>query len=131
VADTDSSADRKSRLHSLEEGIKEALWLALGIEERTCARCGEEKPLRPAAQICAACRERQQAEANRANQRRRRQWEKTRRQLAAGHLEKGPYFIVPVRVTCAHCGGPFRPARSSGRYCSTRCRVASYREKKQ
>jgi hypothetical protein len=127
VAEADQGGDRKSRLHALEEIIAD--WLSLDLWWRTCASCGQEELMRPAARLCPTCRQQRQAEANRANQRRRRQREKVRRRLAAGHLKKaGPYFVVGAAVTCAHCGAPFRPARSSGRYCSPRCRVAAHRE---
>jgi hypothetical protein len=128
MSDTD---DRKSRLHTLETALKEGMMLALGLEERTCTDCGEDRPMRPAALYCAACYGRRQAEANRVNQRKRRQRERIKRRLAAGHLQKGPCFIVSVRILCAHCGEPFRPARSSGRYCSARCRVAAHRKAKK
>jgi hypothetical protein len=34
-------------------------------------------------------------------------------------------------ASCACCGGPFRPERTTGRYCSPRCRVAAHRARKK
>jgi hypothetical protein len=34
-------------------------------------------------------------------------------------------------IACARCGRPFRPERTTGRYCSTRCRVAAHRARKK
>jgi hypothetical protein len=33
------------------------------------------------------------------------------------------------RYTCEHCGQPMDALRSTARYCSTRCRVAAYRQR--
>jgi hypothetical protein len=82
------------------------------------------------ARMCGACYALRQAQANRANQRKRRQWEKRKRHLAAGLLQKNAYFVMAAEIRCAHCGEPFRPQRSSARYCSVRCRVAAHRNKK-
>ncbi|MGX9350085.1 hypothetical protein ACS3QZ_02680 [Shimia sp. W99] len=35
--------------------------------------------------------------------------------------------MVAVQPTCQHCGEPFEPIRRTGKYCSTRCRVAAHR----
>jgi hypothetical protein len=118
--------ERRARLDSLTEAIR----AAAGIRPRKCRDCGQTKPMSPARLYCLDCGARRQAEANRANQRRRRQWQTTKRQLAAGMLHKGAAPILEYRhIPCAHCGEPFFPRRASGRFCSTRCRVAAHRAK--
>jgi hypothetical protein len=74
-------------------------------------------------------------QVNREVQRRRRRKEKGERHLAAGLLEQRPTrrgsftltALVEVKIACRHCGTPFRPQRCSGKFCSTRCRVAAWR----
>lgn len=38
--------------------------------------------------------------------------------------------LQPGEVACDSCGEIFKPKRPWGRYCSTRCRQAGYRERK-
>jgi hypothetical protein len=123
------SEERKSRLRSLESAIQLGAMIELGLEWRTCSDCGEEELMLPRAKYCKECRERRAAESNRTNQRRRRKRETNRRQLAAGHLRRTGYFLMRLPIACAGCGQAFTPKRSTGRYCSTRCRVAAHRAK--
>lgn len=40
-----------------------------------------------------------------------------------------PEELEPSPRVCASCGAPFTPARTWGRYCSTRCRVRAFRSR--
>jgi hypothetical protein len=81
-----------------------------------------------AGRVCASCHKERAAESNRAYQRKRRLREKNQRHLAAGLLKRKGTFLIECDIACAHCGASFRPERSSGRYCSGRCRAAAYRK---
>jgi hypothetical protein len=102
-----------------------------GVQMRWCRRCKQKKHMAAGAWVCLECQQEHAAEANRKNQRRRRQREKRQRRQEAGiEMSKG-FFKVELPIPCAHCGEPFLPARSTGRYCSTRCRVAAHRGAKR
>jgi hypothetical protein len=124
---SNSGDDGESRLHALENALR----AMFGVKDRACPACGQTAPLRPASRMCRDCYARRQAEANRAYQRKRRRRERCRRRLAAGLVKVAGASLVEMQTGCAHCGTPFRPQRTTGRYCSTRCRVAAHRGKKQ
>jgi hypothetical protein len=96
-----------------------------------CPGCGRDGLLSSRARRCADCLRRRQAEANRVDQRRRRREKTLERRQAAGLVRRSGEGWVPCDIACACCGRPFRPERTTGRYCSTRCRVAACRERKK
>jgi hypothetical protein len=96
-----------------------------------CPRCRRQCLLSSRSPYCADCLRQHQAEANRASRRQRRQEETLRRRLTAGLVRPSQEGLVPCAIACARCGQPFRPERTTGRYCSTRCRVAAHRAKEK
>jgi hypothetical protein len=122
--------ERRGRLRAIEEHIRAmAPFLPPAEVERPCVGCGIDTWMKPQARYCEECEAANRAKANRANQRRRRRRETNRRQRQAGHLKSAGFFSMLVHVPCAHCGEPFKPERTTARYCSTRCRVAAHRAK--
>jgi hypothetical protein len=109
-------SDRSEKLRTLEEKIQ-------ALSARNA------KGYAPALRLRTQVTERA-AEANRENQRRRRNRETIERRIAAGHLKQTSGFLLTVRPACAHCGETFVPKRTTARYCSTRCRVAAHRAQK-
>jgi hypothetical protein len=122
--------DRKSRLESLEAMIADMAAFLPHEVEKVCADCGVEYSMKPCARYCEECAAWRRGLANRMQQQRRRRREKRQRQIAAGLLKGTSFFSILVSIPCAHCGDPFKPQRTTGRYCSTRCRVAAHRARK-
>ena len=121
-------SDKKSRLSELEEAIRAAsaflpdnyrVW-------RPCQNCGEDSSMWCNAKYCQVCAQERAKEANRRAQQKRRRRDTRQRQEAAG-LIKNPGFFSILQADCAHCGQPFKPERSTARYCGARCRVAAHR----
>jgi hypothetical protein len=127
-AEDRSMTDKESRLRELEEELKRRAG-SHPMPLRKCPGCKQRKPMRWSVLYCTDCRTERAKEANRRAQRKRRQRETYQRREAAGLVKRSKSFYT-LQATCAHCGQPFTPERSSARYCSARCRVAAHRAKK-
>jgi hypothetical protein len=97
--------------------------------QKKCVRCGEHYLGFGRGRYCGSCRRARIAEARRRYQRKCRQRETALRKEAAGHILGTGDFRIVRKVRCAHCGKPFKPQRTTARYCGTRCRVAAHRSK--
>jgi protein-arginine kinase activator protein McsA len=90
--------------------------------------CGTVERMHVLSQLCGECRRKRRAEQNRESQRRRRSREAMQRRLKAGVMvletHDDAVYAVSSPVPCQLCQRPFRPRRSTGRFCSSRCRVA-------
>jgi protein-arginine kinase activator protein McsA len=90
--------------------------------------CGTVERMHVLSTLCGECRRKRRAEQNRESQRRRRSREVVYRLLKAGAMvletHDDAVYAVSSPVPCQLCQRPFRPRRSTGRFCSARCRVA-------
>jgi len=88
--------------------------------DRRCRWCGEVKELHCRAKVCEDCRHERDMKKQRE-----------RRAVKAGLLVTVPHkafrLLQSAARTCGHCGGEFKPKRTTARYCSTKCRVYAAR----
>jgi hypothetical protein len=99
--------------------------------DRPCVDCGVVMRLHKRYPRCPDCKRQRHLEAMRRAQKRRR-WRVLRdRGLMTG---TGTYdcltFLKRKPVRCAHCKEKFVPQRTTGRFCSAKCRVAAHRRRK-
>jgi hypothetical protein len=109
---------------------RRAQWLERMHAVLTCPECGTEERRDIRSSRCTACQKQRRRERRREAQQRRRQY----KAAAAGDRVKTTeffQFIIPLEVSCRQCGKRFAPQRTSAQYCSARCRVAAWRERRE
>lgn len=87
----------------------------------TCPHCGHEAASLPSTgnllqRVCRNCRLDHQRAMDRLAARRRRR--------------RSGEVVDRSEASCAHCGNPFTPKRSTATFCSTKCRVGAHRAAK-
>jgi hypothetical protein len=135
-----SSPDAARRL-AMRVGIDESQRRRRGCHSKTCKDCGTHTRIPYAGRHCFLCRELRRREDNRQNQRLRRALVRDCRRHQAGlcvleTITVGAFTVdrlavvdlAVVDVPCQRCGIPFRPRRTTARYCSDKCRVAAHRQ---